>query len=319
MPTVTIGFPVYNGELFLTNALESLLKQTFSDFELIISDNASDDKTEELCRFYAGNEARISYIRQSKNLGAVANFEFVLKQSRSPYFMWAAADDLWAPTYIERCFDLLGQNKTVAAVWSRYTVCSRSLPFLRMNDFPDFKLLEHFDPRTRVSYFLSLDEGTHKANAIYGLWRTPVICEAFGSMLDYANYRDFDIQLITQVIARHRILQIQEPLFFKTYKSFPPGHWLTFWAGKISNILRGRLISPEVSAMVTSLNRILKRTRQTLQDADFNQADVDSICNSLCLRMILIAERRYGTTYRKKVTHELLKKGIHINTLRIIE
>lgn len=99
--TVSIGMPVYNGAQFIREALDSLLAQTFTDFELIISDNASTDETEAVCREYAGKDSRIRYIRQMENLGMSANFKYVAQEAVGQYFMWAAADDKWSPKWIE--------------------------------------------------------------------------------------------------------------------------------------------------------------------------------------------------------------------------
>ena len=93
LPTVSIGMPVFNGAQYIREAIDSLLAQTFADFELIISDNASADATQEICEKYAEQDPRIRYVRQSKNIGAIANFKFVLDQARAKYFMWAAHDD----------------------------------------------------------------------------------------------------------------------------------------------------------------------------------------------------------------------------------
>lgn len=94
VPAVSIGLPVYNGASYIREALDSLLAQTFADFELIISDNASTDATETICRDYAARDRRMRYYRQTDNRGALANFLFVLDQAVAPYFMWAAHDDL---------------------------------------------------------------------------------------------------------------------------------------------------------------------------------------------------------------------------------
>ena len=99
-PKVSIGMPVYNGEKFIREALDSLLAQTFTDFELIISDNASTDGTEAICRKYVERDSRIRYVRQTINRGGTANFLFVLSKARGEYFMWAAADDQWSPNWI---------------------------------------------------------------------------------------------------------------------------------------------------------------------------------------------------------------------------
>ena len=90
---VSIGMPVYNGEKYIREALDSLLGQSFTGFELIISDNASTDGTEAICQQYAAKDSRIRYVRQPVNLGALDNFTFVLDEARGGYFMWAAADD----------------------------------------------------------------------------------------------------------------------------------------------------------------------------------------------------------------------------------
>jgi glycosyltransferase involved in cell wall biosynthesis len=90
VPAISIGMPVYNGEKYIREALDSLLAQTFTDFELIISDNASTDSTSNICKEYAIRDSRIRYIRQHKNIGAIANFKFLLEQASGDFFMWAA-------------------------------------------------------------------------------------------------------------------------------------------------------------------------------------------------------------------------------------
>jgi glycosyltransferase involved in cell wall biosynthesis len=113
-PKVSIGMPVYNGEKFIRSALDSLLAQTFTDFELIISDNASTDLTESICREYANKDRRIQYIRQAMNIGPVANFQFVLDAAVGDYFMWAAADDQWDLLWIERLLPIAAENQCIA-------------------------------------------------------------------------------------------------------------------------------------------------------------------------------------------------------------
>ena len=102
-----MGLLVYNGEQYLAETIDSLLAQTFEDFELVISDNASTDATAEICRSYAERDSRIRYIRQAENIGAMGNFNFLFSQARGRYFKWAAADDLVAPTFLTRCIEFL--------------------------------------------------------------------------------------------------------------------------------------------------------------------------------------------------------------------
>jgi glycosyltransferase involved in cell wall biosynthesis len=106
-PFVSIGLPVYNGGTLLRQAITTLLAQDYSRFELIISDNASEDDTEATCREFQSQDSRIRYIRQPSNQGAIANFEFVAREARGEYFMWAAHDDFWEPTYVRKCVEML--------------------------------------------------------------------------------------------------------------------------------------------------------------------------------------------------------------------
>lgn len=109
-PRVSIGLPVFNGERFLAEAVESLLAQGFRDFELIISDNASTDRTGEICRRMAERDPRIRYLRQVRNIGAPANFTHVFDEARGDFFMWAAADDVWSANWLATILPLVEQE-----------------------------------------------------------------------------------------------------------------------------------------------------------------------------------------------------------------
>ena len=110
-PKITIGLPVYNGAKFIHNAIRSLLKQSYTNFELLISDNASTDQTESVCRNFAKTDKRIKYTRHETNSGYVWNFNSVLQQADTEYFMWAGADDVWHPEFIERNLSFLEKNQ----------------------------------------------------------------------------------------------------------------------------------------------------------------------------------------------------------------
>jgi len=107
IPKVSIGLPVYNGEKYINVALDSILRQDFEDFELIISDNASNDNTEGICRSYAEKDSRIRYYRFEQNTGAANNFNNVYKLSRGKYFKWAAYDDECYPQFLSRSVAVL--------------------------------------------------------------------------------------------------------------------------------------------------------------------------------------------------------------------
>jgi glycosyltransferase involved in cell wall biosynthesis len=118
MPRITIGLPVYNGENFITDALDSILGQTYRDFELIISDNASTDRTKALCESYAAMDSRIRYIRNQENLGAALNYNRVFGLSSGKYFKWAAHDDTLAPEYLEKCVEVLDRDPSIVLVYT---------------------------------------------------------------------------------------------------------------------------------------------------------------------------------------------------------
>ena len=116
LPLISIGMPIYNSEDTLENAILSIINQDYENFELIISDNSSKDRTEEICRLFADKDSRISYHRQTMNIGPTANFEFVLSMSSGDFFMWAAGDDTRSPDYITANLRaLLGNPNFVAS------------------------------------------------------------------------------------------------------------------------------------------------------------------------------------------------------------
>ena len=102
IPLISVGMPVYNGAAHLAAAIESILAQTCTDFELVISDNGSQDRTAAICTDYARRDKRICFCRQHKNMGVTRNYNFVCRQSSGKYFKWAAANDLCEPTLLER-------------------------------------------------------------------------------------------------------------------------------------------------------------------------------------------------------------------------
>jgi glycosyltransferase involved in cell wall biosynthesis len=114
---VSIGLPVYNGEAFIKQAIESLLGQSYKNIELIISDNASTDNTPKICIQYKAKDSRIRYLQQPSNIGIVANFQLVLDESVGEYFMWAACDDYWDLNWIETLLsNMLEEPNAIGAI-----------------------------------------------------------------------------------------------------------------------------------------------------------------------------------------------------------
>jgi len=133
IPKLTIGMPVYNGKKFLKKRLDSLLTQTFTDFELIISDDASTDSTPLICKEYAKKDKRIHFIQQKKNMGHIYNYNFVLQGAKSKYFAWAAQDDIISPTYLEKNIQILESNKNIVGSISKMEIFSLPDDNLKIN------------------------------------------------------------------------------------------------------------------------------------------------------------------------------------------
>ena len=119
---LSIGLPVFNGEQYLKETLLSLQAQTFQDYQLIISDNASTDLTEEICRGYAAKDDRICYFRNEQNIGATQNWFRVFDLSSSEYFVSVADDDRYDPNYMHKCIEILDENPSVVLCYSKTKV-----------------------------------------------------------------------------------------------------------------------------------------------------------------------------------------------------
>lgn len=179
---LSIGLPVFNGEKFLHKCLSSLLEQSYEDFEIIISDNASTDKTEIICQEYSKKDKRINYIRQEKNIGLLPNFNFVLEQSDNEFFMWMGVDDYILPDYVKKNMNILKSNSNVVGSVSKiqpYTLSnfnnnqinSKFIEFTkklrtRFKKLDAFSISGNYDKKVR-SYLTG-----STCQVIYGIFRT---------------------------------------------------------------------------------------------------------------------------------------------------
>jgi glycosyltransferase involved in cell wall biosynthesis len=132
-PTVSLGLLVYNGERFIAEAIESLLSQTFVDFEMVISDNASTDGTQEICARFAALDSRIRYSRCGRNIGAAGNFNRVFSLSRGRYFKWVAHDDVYHKRFLEECVKILDKSPEVVLCSTDITVINETGAVVRVS------------------------------------------------------------------------------------------------------------------------------------------------------------------------------------------
>jgi glycosyltransferase involved in cell wall biosynthesis len=206
-PLVSIGMPVYNGARYIREALDSLLGQTFTDFELIISDNASTDSTEAICREYAAKDQRIRYIRQSQNLGASGNFKFVLDEALGEYFMWAAHDDRWDRKFVEMMVQILDSDSKAGLAFC--DVITRDI--INGIDKSYYSCGFTVNMRKIVRYLFRLINGC--PNLIYGLFRRNILITLPIYQFDY-----YDIYLTHWFELESLIKVIPLPLFIAGVK-----------------------------------------------------------------------------------------------------
>ena len=206
-PSVSIGLPVFNGERYLKEAIESLLSQTFTDLELIICDNASEDATQEICTFYAEKDQRVRYHRNEINVGAAKNYNRVFELSSGKYFKWAAHDDMCAPEYIEKCVAVLDAQPSVV-------ICHTNTIYIDANgdEYDSFDdRLDLRSPKPYERYHKYFVRPYKRCNAVFGLMRTDILKKT--SLI--GAYHASDQVLLGQLALYGIIYRIPEPLFYR--------------------------------------------------------------------------------------------------------
>lgn len=169
-PKVFIGMPVYNGERFLREALDSIVRQSFADWRLFISDDTSSDSTAVIAQEYAKKDPRIQYYRQPTNLGLFENFRYTLDQADAPYFIWAAQDDIRDHEYLKTCVDALDADESLGlATTCSVSIDSKNQPVLEETDLAK---LSGKPSIANVARYILQPEILGKCNLMYGLWRT---------------------------------------------------------------------------------------------------------------------------------------------------
>ena len=193
IPCVSIGMPVFNGEKYIREAIDTLLRQTFVDFELIISDNASTDGTRVICEDYSARDSRVRFFCHDYNQGAFENFKFVLSQARGKYFMWAAADDKWSANWIE--FLLHAHHKSSALTFGEVLAFGGDDDVSR--HCRNFKFTGQL--LLRSLKFVFQDEYEGKANLIYGMFKVGVIRKVMRTEKSW-NYFSADVLALFSVL-----------------------------------------------------------------------------------------------------------------------
>ncbi len=204
-PLVSIGMPVYNGENYLRQALESVCAQTLTDLEIVISDNASTDGTEAICREFAARDPRIRYVRQERNLGAGPNYNFVFHASRGRYFKWAAHDDYMDPEAMAVCAAALEADPGTVLCHPRLIDVDAQGSVLAEHDRGSCGLGPAPD-----RFFQVIQIG-HNCAEVFGLTRRETLLET-GLIRDYT---DSDRTLLGELALRGRLRQVDGARFYR--------------------------------------------------------------------------------------------------------
>lgn len=242
-PTVSIGMPLYNGQDFIKEALDSLLSQTFVDFEIIVSDNCSTDSSRSIVDTYVAKDTRVCLYQQERNMGPSKNFEFVLNKASGKFFMWAAHDDIWDESWLQVLLDNIhegdvGIRGLIKLQRHGAIIAEKILPNFKRNQFISCFMRNETDYRSHYAYCLFFREKLLKrkfsslyvdyypdALFVYELLSLGALRTTTGT---YQNYRVHDSNLGAEYSKKWRglakmIYRVHPLRYYRYYLRFTDG------------------------------------------------------------------------------------------------
>lgn len=205
-PQTTLALPVFNGENYIRRALESALAQTYSDFELIIVDNASTDATPDICQEYVARDSRIRYLQNESNIGINANFDRCVELAAGQYFCWLAHDDEMKPDYLGRCSRILDDRPDVVLVHSLVQIIDEQGAKISIYDSG----LDGAEAERPSDRLRALTHVRHTCTAMFGLYRLDALRR---TRILSPNHHAADRSMLAEISLIGKIVQIHEPLF----------------------------------------------------------------------------------------------------------
>jgi glycosyltransferase involved in cell wall biosynthesis len=257
MPRVSIGVPVYNGARFLSEALESLVAQTYRDLEIIICDNASTDGTEEICRAVAARDQRVRYIRNEKNVGAGKNYNRTFELATGEYFKWAAHDDVCAPLFVERCVDILAQRPDVVIAYPRMVDIDdqgKVLPPRNISHIPRSERGSASIPWMRFRDIIRVD---YTVEEIFGVIRSDVLRKTPLIL----SYTDSDRTLLAELGLHGKLFEVPDVLFFHRLHPAMSTQQFTGWTERTAwfdPLKAGRRVFPHWRQLLEYVKAIMR-------------------------------------------------------------
>lgn len=207
-PLVTIGLPVYNSETYLRQSLESLLAQTYTNFVLIISDNASTDGTADICQSYARDDSRIKYSRNAENIGLPRNFNKIANLTETKYLKWSTSDDYWEPTFVAKAVAVMEHDPSIIVCYPKTTLIDNDGENPR--PYEDNLHLMQDDPAERFREFYAR---IGLVNATLGLIRVSQLRKTHL----YPSYVGSDTSLLAEMTLHGKFYELSERLFFRRF------------------------------------------------------------------------------------------------------
>jgi len=285
-PRLTVGLPVFDGERYLEASLRSILDQTYSDFELVIADNASSDATEDICRALSHVDARVRYVRHSENIGAGPNHNFVFGQACGELFRWAAADDLVRPTAFARCVDLLDDvGPSAMLAFSQTEVIDEHSEHLRY--WAAQGSVDQHTPDGRLGALIGQPSGHLYSGGpmspFYGVVRTA----ALRSTRLHQSFYGSDSVLLVELALRGKLVEVPEALYVQRQHSAQSGG---SWSSTKTALERDRWVDPGFRGIAMPQSRLLAGYFKAVLDAPLTSAE-----RRRCLWAVAAVSRRNGT------------------------
>lgn len=214
-PLITIGLPVYNSEKYIEQSLKSLLTQTYTDFILIISDNASTDSTPAICKKYSEADSRIKYYRNEKNIGNPSNFNRIFKLTNTKYLKWSTADDYWDPTFLADALEIMEADPTIALCYPKTNIVDAEGKNIK--PYEDNLHLMDDDPVIR---FQTLLKNIGLAHQHLGLIRTSMLGKTHLLGMHVAS----DINLLSELTLYGKFYELPKRVFYRRFHK-TSGSW----------------------------------------------------------------------------------------------
>ena len=243
-PKISVGIPVYNGEKFIRKSIESVLRQTYGNFELIISDNASTDSTSDICTEFSTKDSRIKFVRQDKNMGGIWNFNFLLEKANGEYFVWVVVDTIISPEFIEKNISVLeSQDKAVGCI-SKIKIDHTYVDKFKTEKEILEKIGLAYRPFDTLPITGNYMERIRKYlkhfpwEMFYSVYRTEALRESFvhdffvgfDASLALNVLKHGEIQVVDQILSES--LPVGGSFTYKYYKHIMPYYPLTKWCVK---------------------------------------------------------------------------------------